>query len=74
MQTKLGQTIPAELAGAIQKDSHMLTMWDKLRPSCQRGYVRYFDEAKKPETRVRRMERILKQTADYYQRHQKKTP
>ncbi|MBI4267400.1 MAG: YdeI/OmpD-associated family protein [Chloroflexi bacterium] len=73
MKTKLGQTIPDDLSGALQKDPVMPGMWDKLRPSCQRTYIEYLVEAKKPETRTRRVERILKMTADCYQRHQKKT-
>ncbi|MBI4301854.1 MAG: YdeI/OmpD-associated family protein [Chloroflexi bacterium] len=71
METKLGQTVPQDLALALQQSADMLTTWDKLRPSCQRTYVKYLDEAKKPETRARRVQRVLKMTADYYRRHQK---
>ena len=69
MKTKLGQEIPDDLAAALKSDAETLAMWDKLRPSCQRGYVRLVTEAKKPQTRQRRIERALQMTADYYRRH-----
>lgn len=69
MKTKLGQTVPEELASALGKQPKMLEMWDKLRPSCQRSYSNHVAEAKKPETRQRRVGRVLEMTADYYRRH-----
>ncbi len=69
MKTKLGQVIPEELATALQKDERIAAMWNRLRPSCQRSYVNLYNGAKKPETKTRRVQRILKMTSDYYQRH-----
>ena len=69
MKTKLGQIIPGDLAMALQDDLEMVAMWDKLRPSCQHTYVRLVEEAKRPDTRVRRIQRALKMTREYYQRH-----
>ncbi|MSQ22770.1 MAG: hypothetical protein EXR53_05640 [Dehalococcoidia bacterium] len=69
MNNKLGQPVSDDLALAIQGNVQRLAMWRALRPSCQRGYVRLITEAKRPETRQRRIERVLKMTADYYQRH-----
>ena len=64
-------TVKEKDGAAIQENELMLTMWNRLRLSCHRSYVNYPLEAKKPETHVRRIERILKMTSDYYQRHQK---
>ena len=69
MKTKLGEEIPVELVLAIEADPEVLAMWDKLRPSCQRRYVALIIEAKKPETRERRVGRVLKMTAEYYKKH-----
>ncbi len=71
LKTKLGAAVPADLAASLQENEQMLAMWDGLRPSCQRTYIKYLDEAKKPETRARRIARVLRMTAEYYERHQK---
>jgi len=73
MNTKLGETIPEDLASALQAGPEMIVMWGKLRPSCQRRYVALVTEAMRVETRKRRIERVLRMTADYYQRHQGET-
>jgi uncharacterized protein YdeI (YjbR/CyaY-like superfamily) len=69
MQTKLGDAVPVELASAISASASMLSMWERLRPSCQRSYVKLVAEAKREETRRRRIERVLRMTADYCARH-----
>ncbi len=69
METKHGEIIPDDLAQALQGDHEMSVMWDKLRPSCQRTYVEFVTEVKKPQTRERRIQRVLKMTRDYYLRH-----
>ncbi len=65
MQTKLGITVPEDLAAALQVSQEMLQMWDRLRPSCQRRYVEFVTEAKKEDTRQRRVNRVLEMTAAY---------
>jgi uncharacterized protein YdeI (YjbR/CyaY-like superfamily) len=71
MKTKKGLKVPEDLAKALNSGKKK-KMWDKLRPSCQREYVEYLVEAKKPETRKNRVEKILKMTKDYYTRHYQK--
>jgi uncharacterized protein YdeI (YjbR/CyaY-like superfamily) len=33
--------------------------WDRLAPSCRREYLEWIEEAKKPETRARRIAKTL---------------
>ena len=44
---------PDDLAGAFTSDA--ATAWEKLAPSHRKAYVRWIEEAKKPETRARRV-------------------
>ena len=69
MKTKEGETIPGDLVSELQADNVILEMWNKLPPSCQRRYVRLVIEAKRPETRIRRIGRVLRMTEEYYRRH-----
>ena len=69
MKTKLGRMIPADLASAIRKSPKTAEMWDRLRPSCQKRYAELVRGAKKPETRIRRVKRVLEMAADYHRRH-----
>ena len=72
MKTKKGETIPQELAQALETAPDMLIAWDKLRPSCQEDYVELVMKAEDPQMRERTIQRILKMTADYFQRHPEK--
>lgn len=69
METKAGIPVPDDLAAALQGDPTVLMMWGKLRPSCQRRYVEHLLEAKKPETRQRRVGAVLRMTTEWYLRH-----
>lgn len=69
MNTKLGEPVPPDLATALIFSAGMIDMWDKLRPSCQRRYVALVTSAKRAETRERRVQSVLRMTADYYRRH-----
>jgi uncharacterized protein YdeI (YjbR/CyaY-like superfamily) len=69
MKTKSGMGIPADMAKILSENSRMLAIWDKLRPSCQKRHVEYVLEAVKPETRMRRIETVLKMTAEYHKKH-----
>jgi uncharacterized protein YdeI (YjbR/CyaY-like superfamily) len=66
---KSGQEIPEELRRAISADPERERHWAKARPSCQARYIDYVAEAKKPETRERRVGVVLAQMADFYRRH-----
>jgi uncharacterized protein YdeI (YjbR/CyaY-like superfamily) len=74
MKTKSGISIPADLAKALTENNGILAMWSKLRPSCQKRHVEYLSEAVKPETRERRIETVLRMTADYQKKHTAKSP
>jgi len=54
-----GDTLPPELARAFAKDAALKARWEKLAPSHRREHVKAIDEAKKPETRARRIERAI---------------
>ncbi|MGA2583484.1 MAG: YdeI/OmpD-associated family protein [Tepidisphaeraceae bacterium] len=72
MKTKSGQAIPEELSAALAKNTGVLKSWNALRPSCQREYLKWVQEAKRPETRQRRIASVLKQTSEYAERLRKK--
>ena len=56
-------TPPAILAEALQRDPVAATTWEKLAPSHRREYVGYIKEAKKDETRARRVKRTIDELA-----------
>ena len=75
MKTKSGISIPADLAKALTENSGIACqLWGTLRPSCQKRHVEYLSEAVKPETRERRIETVLRMTADYHKKHAAKSP
>ena len=47
--------VPRKLAVAIRKNAKARTYFDSLPPSHKRAYIEYVTEAKKPETRDRRI-------------------
>lgn len=51
--------VPSDLAKAIAKDAVAKAAWARLRPSHKREHVKAVMEAKKPETRVRRIDKAL---------------
>jgi uncharacterized protein YdeI (YjbR/CyaY-like superfamily) len=54
-------TPPAELARALKADEAARAAWDKLSYSHQKEYARAVEEAKRPETRQRRVEQAVVQ-------------
>ncbi len=52
-------TVPAELKKALAKNKAAKGVFEKFSYSHQREIVGYIDEAKKPETRARRVEKTL---------------
>jgi uncharacterized protein YdeI (YjbR/CyaY-like superfamily) len=65
-QTKKGEPVPEELAGAIQGDARLKALWDIARPSCQARYAAHIDDAKSLETRSRRVNSVLTMMAKTY--------
>jgi antitoxin component of MazEF toxin-antitoxin module len=51
--------VPPELAKALAKNASAREFFDRLSYSHQREYVGYVTEAKKPETRAKRVERTI---------------
>ena len=49
---------PADFLAAIEK-ANAMAAWDKLPPSHKREHVKAIVEARKPETRVRRIEKAI---------------
>lgn len=52
-------TVPPDLAKALKRGSAAAAAWERLRPSLKREHVRSLLEAKKPETRRGRLEKII---------------
>jgi Bacteriocin-protection, YdeI or OmpD-Associated/Domain of unknown function (DUF1905) len=59
-----GDDVPPEiLAEALRNDPVATATWDALAPSHRREYVGYIKEAKKDETRARRVKRTIDELA-----------
>jgi 3-methyladenine DNA glycosylase AlkD len=67
MTTKGGIAIPipADLNAALAADPKLLAMWQRLRPSCQREHVSSVLDAKRPDTRERRIAAVVKATVEW---------
>lgn len=51
--------VPPDLKKAIGKSAATRAAWDKLSPSHKREHVKHVTEAKKPETRARRIAKTI---------------
>jgi uncharacterized protein YdeI (YjbR/CyaY-like superfamily) len=51
--------VPAELEAALAKNAKARAVWEKLSFSHQREHAEAIAEAKKPETRARRVEKAV---------------
>lgn len=51
--------IPDDLAGALKKDKEARAFFEKLSFTHRREYVKWIEEAKKEETRQRRIEKAM---------------
>jgi len=69
MKTKGGIDVPPDLASALAVDAEVLAMWQRLRPSCQREHVASVLDAKRPDTRQRRVAAVIKTTKEWNARH-----
>jgi len=56
-------TPPPELASAFKTNKAVRAAWEKLSYTHQKEYANAIEEAKKPETRARRIEKALAQLA-----------
>lgn len=51
--------VPDELASALAEDASARARWDALAPSHRREHANAVADAKRPETRARRVEKVL---------------
>eukprot|EP00764_Aduncisulcus_paluster_P014965 gnl/Carplike_NY0171/9272_a12943_159.p1 GENE.gnl/Carplike_NY0171/9272_a12943_159~~gnl/Carplike_NY0171/9272_a12943_159.p1 ORF type:complete len:198 (+),score=2.68 gnl/Carplike_NY0171/9272_a12943_159:118-711(+) len=51
--------IPLELNDAFQENSELENAFQKLTPGCKREYADYISEAKKEETRIKRVQKVI---------------
>ncbi|MFK7769970.1 MAG: YdeI family protein [Mariniblastus sp.] len=51
--------VPAELQRALAANPNARTNYEKMSKTCRREYADYISDAKKPETKLRRIEKIL---------------
>jgi len=56
-------TPPADLARALRANTRAQAAWDKLSYTHQKEYARAVEDAKRPETRVRRIEKAIAELA-----------
>lgn len=69
MRTRGGLEVPDDLASVLERDAGILAMWERLCPSCQRKHVSAVVEAKRPETRTRRIAAAVRDTLAWNERH-----
>jgi uncharacterized protein YdeI (YjbR/CyaY-like superfamily) len=55
---------PAELAAALKKNKTAQKVWTNFSPSCQREYVDWITEAKREETKQKRITQAIEQIAE----------
>ena len=56
--------VPAALAEALVRDDLASTNWHAFSPSCRREYCEWIGEAKREETRAKRIARTIEQTRE----------
>ena len=70
MITQNGVSLPQDFAKALQSDEQALAAFESMRPSCQKRYVALIEDAKRTETRERRIKRALEMALEWNKRHQ----
>jgi uncharacterized protein YdeI (YjbR/CyaY-like superfamily) len=64
-----GARVPADLAAALRKSAAAAQAFREFSPSHRREYIAWITEAKRPETRARRLAETLKMLAAGKSRH-----
>lgn len=54
-------TVPADLQAALSKTSKVLALWEDITPLGRNEFICWVLDAKKPETRERRVRRTLEE-------------
>lgn len=52
-------TIPLDLSSALAADAEAKELFEMLSPSHQREYIKWVEEAKKAETRTKRIQKMM---------------
>jgi len=52
-------TIPIDLSSALAADAEARAIFEKLSASHQQEYIKWIEEAKKTETRAKRMQKTI---------------
>jgi hypothetical protein len=60
--------VPKDFAAALKKDKQAQAVWDNLSYTHRKEHVKAIIEAKKPETRVRRIEKSIAQLSEMKQK------
>jgi len=68
---KPAPAVPAELAAALKKNKNAAKVFAEFSPSCQREYVDWIVEAKRPETKEKRVAQAVEWMAEGKQRNWK---
>jgi uncharacterized protein YdeI (YjbR/CyaY-like superfamily) len=63
--------VPTDLAAALKKNKPAAATWAKFPPSCRREYLEWITEAKRPETREKRLLTTVEWLADGKRRNWK---
>ena len=63
--------VPEDLAAALKKDGKALTTFEGFAPGQRREYVEWITEAKRPETRAKRLATTLEWLAEGKKRNWK---
>ncbi len=69
METQKHILIPDDLAAELQTRPELQAVFERMRPSCQREYAEWVDDAQKPDTRQRRIASVLTQVGEWGERH-----
>ena len=56
-------TLPADVEALVDADPMAAATWESLSPSSRRDYARWIQEAKRPDTRQRRVEETIRKLA-----------
>jgi Domain of unknown function (DUF1905)/Bacteriocin-protection, YdeI or OmpD-Associated len=56
--------VPADVTRAINAKPPVKALWATLTPRCREEWVQWIEEAKKPETRLRRIDVTVKRLAE----------
>ena len=70
MESKKGIALPDDFAELLQGQPQLLTVFERMRPSCQRGYADWIDGAADETARTHRIERVMGKISKWGERHQ----